>query len=209
MQSTEIVPFERRHMDSVTESLILAFWDDPFAIYFAPDPNKRRKVLTWMWRSALSYASRWGVTHTDPTGRSAAIWLPPGGTSIPMRRMIRTSFIRAPFVLGLRGMTRFSAMDSITRKAHKRQAPDPHWYLMTLGVHPDLQGQGIGSALIRVVHDRADAAGQLCYLETATEADVAFYSKRGYEVGESLQTGTLSGASMIRRPVSASPASTA
>jgi ribosomal protein S18 acetylase RimI-like enzyme len=61
----------------------------------------------------------------------------------------------------------------------------PHWYLMALGVEPARQGQGIGGRLIRPVLAQADRAGVLCYLETETERNVAFYQKHGFVVAES------------------------
>jgi ribosomal protein S18 acetylase RimI-like enzyme len=65
---------------------------------------------------------------------------------------------------------------------HKRDVPLRHWYLPTLGVDPPRQGQGVGSALIQPVLSRADAEGLLCYLETETAGNVAFYERHGFEV---------------------------
>jgi len=58
----------------------------------------------------------------------------------------------------------------------------PRWYLMILGVNPPMQSQGIGGPLIAPVLARANAAGVLCYLETAKERNVAFYRAYGFEV---------------------------
>jgi MFS family permease len=51
----------------------------------------------------------------------------------------------------------------------------PHWYLWLLGVDPDRQGQGVGSALLAPILARADAEGLPCALETLTERNVWFY----------------------------------
>ena len=51
-----------------------------------------------------------------------------------------------------------------------------------LGVEPDRQGQGIGSALIQPVLGRADAEGLPCYLETTKERNVTFYRRHGFDV---------------------------
>jgi ribosomal protein S18 acetylase RimI-like enzyme len=62
--------------------------------------------------------------------------------------------------------------------------PEPHWYLEAIGVEPALQGQGVGTTLVRTVLDEADAAGTPAYLETETEPNVAFYESLGFEVAE-------------------------
>ncbi len=65
---------------------------------------------------------------------------------------------------------------------HRQLVDGPHWYLWALGVAPERQGQGIGGALLAPILARADAEGLPCYLETQTEANVAFYARRGFEV---------------------------
>ena len=71
---------------------------------------------------------------------------------------------------------------------------------MAVGTSPTRQGTGLGSSLLQLGTSKADAAGIPCYLETATESNVAFYSKRGFEVtGEASLFGfTLRG--MVRPP---------
>jgi GNAT superfamily N-acetyltransferase len=63
---------------------------------------------------------------------------------------------------------------------HERLTNGPHLRLEFFGVDPARQGSGVGSALIEHGHGRADAAGIPCYLETFTEENVRFYSRRGY-----------------------------
>jgi N-acetylglutamate synthase-like GNAT family acetyltransferase len=51
-----------------------------------------------------------------------------------------------------------------------------------LGVEPSSQGQGLGTKLIQPGLARADEMSRLCYLETETESNVAFYQHRGFIV---------------------------
>jgi len=73
------------------------------------------------------------------------------------------------------------------------QPRDPHYYLGVIGVHPSLQGQGAGKALLEAFcapsnHDRASRG---VYLDTANARSLEFYYKNGFELcGE----GTLDGA---------------
>jgi ribosomal protein S18 acetylase RimI-like enzyme len=60
--------------------------------------------------------------------------------------------------------------------------PDPHWLLWSIGIAPECQGQGLGSALLQPMLARLDADGTPCFLETANEPNVPFYQRRGFRV---------------------------
>jgi GNAT superfamily N-acetyltransferase len=68
--------------------------------------------------------------------------------------------------------------------AHHPQAP--HYYLQFIGVHPERQGTGIGSALLRAVLDRCDLEGAAVYLE-ADERSRHLYLKHGFEATTKLR----------------------
>jgi ribosomal protein S18 acetylase RimI-like enzyme len=86
--------------------------------------------------------------------------------------------IRAAGVGGL-----FRAISTLDTLLRSRPA-EPHIYLNVLGVEPDLQGRHLGVAILDYLRAqvalRPDLAG--VYLETATDADVAYYSHVGYHV---------------------------
>jgi len=58
---------------------------------------------------------------------------------------------------------------------HRKLVHEPHGYLWVLGVAPAVQGRRGGSDFLTPVLHRADADGVLCYVETQSEANVAFY----------------------------------
>ncbi len=60
---------------------------------------------------------------------------------------------------------------------------EPHWFLLSMGTRPDRQRQGLGSAVLRPVLDRAEIA----QLETSSRENIAFYVNLGFEVVEELQ----------------------
>lgn len=70
---------------------------------------------------------------------------------------------------------------SVTEGFHK-QVEGPHWYLMTIGTRTARQGEGLGSMLVEMGTSQADDAGVPCYLETGTDANIAFYRKRGFQI---------------------------
>jgi GNAT superfamily N-acetyltransferase len=56
---------------------------------------------------------------------------------------------------------------------------------MLLGVTPERQGRGVGSALLRAVLDRADREGSPAYLEATSRRNRALYERHGFvTIGE-------------------------
>jgi len=56
----------------------------------------------------------------------------------------------------------------------------PHWYLGVLATRPDRQGEGLATAVMAPVLERADADGIDCFLETSRPGNRAFYERRGF-----------------------------
>ena len=97
-------------------------------------------------------------------------------------RLAQAGLDRAPDVLGAAAWDRFISVCDFVEELHPKEVPEPHWYLPLLGVDPVLQGQGVGSALLKVILDRADRDGLPAYLWTAKARNVPFYQHHGFRV---------------------------
>jgi ribosomal protein S18 acetylase RimI-like enzyme len=192
-------PLPPNQLRDAAQTLAEAFAADPLLEILAPDPARRAKLGQPMMSVLLAYGLRYGRVWANDDASAVAIWLHPESGPMTMPRMLRAGMWRAPFILGLDGMGRMSTSMAATDTFHK-QVEGPHWYLMTVGTRRDRQGQGLGSALVEQGTSQADAAGVPCYLETGTDANIAFYRKRGFEViGQADCYGyTLTG--MVRPP---------
>jgi predicted N-acetyltransferase YhbS len=62
----------------------------------------------------------------------------------------------------------------------QRHPVDPHWHLAFIAVHPDRQNNGLGSALLKHLHNEMDATGVAQYLEAGDENSARLYSHHGY-----------------------------
>lgn len=91
--------------------------------------------------------------------------------------------------VGLSGVRRaLTVVDELARN----RPPEPHIYLTILGVEPALQGRHYGAALLDYLRGQAALRQDLVgvYLETATVANAAYYTKAGYEtIGEIMPLG--------------------
>jgi ribosomal protein S18 acetylase RimI-like enzyme len=172
---------ERGQVKDASETLAAAFWDDPLMHIVAPDEDRRRKAGPWFFETSIKYGMRWGEVSCNNDASAVAVWFPPGQTDVSMVRMLRVGMAAMPLKVGFNGMSRFMKALPVTEKFHK-SVKGPHWYLMAIGTRPAAQGTGLGSALLEIGTSQADSAGLPCYLETGTVSNVAFYSKRGFEV---------------------------
>jgi GNAT superfamily N-acetyltransferase len=160
-------------VETVTETLWLAFAEDPLWSWAFPDHAQLRP----MWRLSVASALRYEWVWMIGEGAAATVWIPPGGTELTaeeeaglpalLRELIGP---RAGEVLGL-----YDAFDS----AH----PDgpPHYYLTLIGTHPEHRGQGIGMKLLAANLELIDAEGAAAYLESSNPANEPRYESVGFE----------------------------
>ena len=185
----DIVSLTRPLADAAAQALADAFFRDPLYVWMLPDSVKRRKAGAWFFRRVLEYGIRYGVARTDVDAAGAALWLPPGNSSMTPVRTFRAGFALAPFRIGFRAFSRFVALGSVLDRAHKRHAPGRHYYLLLLGVAPSHQRGGIGAALLREGLRRADAEHVASYLETMGETNIPYYERHGFRVVEEMHPG--------------------
>jgi GNAT superfamily N-acetyltransferase len=179
----ETVRLQETNVQTVSEVLARAFFDDPSTIYIEPDDCRRAQVLPVLYEVGTRYAHLFGEAYTT-AGQidGAALWIAPDSGDFTAHRMAAAGADKSSAALGPEAFGRF--MKLITHMSGLRRAamPSPHWYLNILGVEPSRQGMGIGSQLILPVLTRADASGLDCYLETMKTRNVVFYKQHGFEI---------------------------
>jgi ribosomal protein S18 acetylase RimI-like enzyme len=112
-----------------------------------------------------------GVLSSTPPG---AYPLPPPGMAVRLRCLLGQ---------GLRVANRWAQVYELLRNHHP---VNRHWYLGTLGVEPELWGQGIGTELLSTWLQMVDADGSPAYLETDVGGNLGFYERAGFEVAEEI-----------------------
>jgi ribosomal protein S18 acetylase RimI-like enzyme len=68
---------------------------------------------------------------------------------------------------------------------NKREANDPHephWHIGPIGVRPELQGHGVGKALLKTFLTMVDEQGSPAFLETDVDRNVELYGSFGFTV---------------------------
>jgi GNAT superfamily N-acetyltransferase len=173
----------RDRIPLVSEVLARAFEDDPVAAYVIPDPHQRARCLPSFYALPAALAERFGEAFvTGPELLGAALWFPPGLTDFGPGHFQAVGAGSLAKELPEGALARFLSLVGYLDGLRKRDVPQPHWYLAILGVEPELQGRGIGGALMHPILDRCDPEGLPCYLETQKERNVPFYERHGFRV---------------------------
>lgn len=179
MSGVEIGVARRRDAAETAQMLARAFHDDPVFGWIFPAVGSRHRRLGRFFTTELRHDSlRHGaveVACVDGRVAGAAVWFPPGtwsGTEV----FALPGYLRA---CGRR-LAVASRYQSVAVRAHPRE--QPHWYLAVIGVHPPLQGNGIGAALLRSRLRRCDEDGLPAYLESSNRDNVPLYQHLGFRL---------------------------
>jgi GNAT superfamily N-acetyltransferase len=119
---------------------------------------------------------------TDLSG--AALTLPPGAWRPPPRATLlegRAFGIHLPRAMRMGGAMEWH---------HTRKPREPHYYVRDIGVHPDMQGKGLGGALLRPTLERCDREGLPAYIEASSERSAALYERLGFRHIKELHIGS-------------------
>jgi ribosomal protein S18 acetylase RimI-like enzyme len=186
MEGIELL--RRDGIEQVTTTLSKAFAADPMFEWIFPDPVRRASGLHHLNSVSLEYGLRYGRATHSHGGAAVAVWIPPG-REISMGGMVRCGLLSVPFRVGFAAYGKFMAANNTMERIHRRRVREPHWYLLIVGVDPDVQGRGLGSALVREGLARADEEGRPVYLETSEKRNLGFYERHGFVVLDSATLG--------------------
>ncbi len=168
-------------LDRAALTLARAFASDPMFIWMFPNSRGRARSIGLLSRFQLEFGLRYGHATESNDGMATAVWIPPGG-AMTMGRMVRCGLLTLPLRIGWRPVAKFIGAGERLGQFHTRYMREPHWYLMVVGVDPEFQGRGLGSALVEEGLARADQGGRACYLETIMEPNLAYYARYGFRV---------------------------
>jgi GNAT superfamily N-acetyltransferase len=165
--------------DAVIGAVARAFYDDPVFSFLLPDGSRRASQLE---RAFDFLAQRVWLPHeqtyTTDSVVGGAFWVSPGEWHVSLVRqaMMMPGMIAR---IGPRVMPGLLRTLSLIEAKHPRE---PHFYLPVIGVAPEWQGKGIGTALLRPMLERCDLEGLPAYLEASSERNRACYERNGFEV---------------------------
>lgn len=178
---TRLRPLARADRRAALDVLVDALADGPDWMALLPDGEERRAALRSLLGIVLADVGQ-RATVADVDGRviGVAAWQPPGRYPMTWWRQLRAAPRLLPVIARLR--SRFREVQRLGEAVDAAFPRDRVQYLQVLGVAPAAQRRGVGSALLADGLAAADAAGADTYLETGSEANVAYYEAHGFEL---------------------------
>jgi GNAT superfamily N-acetyltransferase len=174
-----------------------AFFEDPVFGWLMPEDSKRLTRLRRYFGIELRhFALPRGRVWTTSDLAGAALTLPPGAWRAPL---LTTLMEGSAFGIHLSRAARIGAAIELR---HTRKPREPHYYVRDIGVHPDMQGKGLGGALLRPTLERCDREGLPAYLEASSERNAALYERHGFRLIEELRVGGSPPLRLMFRPAS-------
>jgi ribosomal protein S18 acetylase RimI-like enzyme len=161
--------------DAVVRALVRAFDVDPLPNYLLRADAGRERAFATVFdvafrRLTLPTNGAWVAEG----GAGAALWTPPGEWKT------WRALADVPRLAWAVGASRLTRTLVGTRRVERHHPREPHWYLFAIGVDPDHQGRGIGSALLRAVLETCDARGEAAYLEASSHENARLYERHGF-----------------------------
>jgi ribosomal protein S18 acetylase RimI-like enzyme len=167
--------------EAIVSVLVRAFDADPVASYLLRKDEHRRRGFELCFGTFLRHMTMpGGETWLADDGLGAALWTPPGGWDVGVLRALAM----VPALIRATGVTRVARAGVRAGRVQKRHPRAPHFYLFAVGVDPEHQGRGIGSALLRAVLDRCDETGVPAYLEASKPENARLYERHGFRITE-------------------------
>ncbi|MGO1590506.1 MAG: GNAT family N-acetyltransferase [Ancrocorticia sp.] len=190
---------------AIAALMAASFAHDPVMAQFFPSANGRNEAMTKVFRIELEQfyiplgvvdvvrasgtGSDAGGTGSDTGGTGTRV---SGTGAQPRDQILGTALWAKPEV----AMTRWDEAKMTARMARvlgrhifqymhldrfdSAAAPKfPHWYLYTVAVDPQAQGQGVGGKLLE--YGIARAGDSPIYLESTTEGSQKLYERKGFQ----------------------------
>lgn len=177
------IPIEDGQIDEAATVLARAFWSEPLQQRLIPDPRLRERFYVHQFRAVIEHGGRFGRVWviSDPP-RGVAIWFASEAAALSASAQKESGLSGLAALLPGEVAAQFVAIGRWLREIRSRIAPESHLHLWGIGVAPECQRHGLGSALLAPALRDADATQVACYVETFTESNLEFYERHGFEI---------------------------
>jgi ribosomal protein S18 acetylase RimI-like enzyme len=167
---------------AIVAILTAAFRSDPVARWIYPDEREFDQNFPELVRRfggrAFEHETAWHIDRSQ----AGALWLAPEVTpdedALMTLLQSTVSEGRLPNVFAM-----FEQMGTY-------HPTEPHWYLPLVGVAPAHQGNGLGTALVRIALERCDRDRVPAYLESSNPRNISLYERLGFRKLGQIRSGS-------------------
>jgi hypothetical protein len=186
------------------ELMSMAFHDDPSIRYLLGGQNMGSEDWRYFNTILKAVYTQCVMLSTDDKLNNLLILFPPQLKTVPILNFFANGGAALPgrFSRGL--LKRTINYENNCKSVKSRFITPETWYCMCFVVLPEMQGQGLGSSLIKPVLNALDSQNIPIYLETHKVINTETYKHLGFNmVDVSVIPGTkISQYAMLREPLS-------
>ncbi|MDT0481570.1 MULTISPECIES: GNAT family N-acetyltransferase [Streptomyces] len=164
----------------VARLLDSAFQDDPVSGWIFPGEEERRTIHPRLMTAFVDIVLAEGRVDVAEDGAACALWLPVSAENADGHDD-EDGFAQLREALDPDN-ERIELIGRLTADVHP--SGRAHEYLWMIGVAPERQGEGLGTALIGAVLERCDRETLPAYLEASSARSRALYERLGFELVE-------------------------
>jgi ribosomal protein S18 acetylase RimI-like enzyme len=161
--------------------LAFAFFDDPVFSWIAPDEGRRRQMLTPFFELFAEMLVVQDESYLVGDF-AAALWAAPDKP--PVAEEEAGAFGERLDEIGGSDAERLLTVATLIDDHHPAGT---YYYLQFLGVVPERQGQGIGSAMLSLVLERSEREGVAAFLDATSSRNRALYERHGFRTTNELR----------------------
>jgi GNAT superfamily N-acetyltransferase len=165
-------------IDAITETITLAFRDDPVWRLALARPDGSAHHLRPYWRIFVASAVSRGMAYLTAGASSVALWTGPGEAELTDEEDARAMEL---LERALPAET-FAALGPLYARFEAAHPREPHAYLGFLATHPDHRGHGTAQQLLAENLHELDDRGIPAYLESSNPVNNPRYERLGFRV---------------------------
>jgi GNAT superfamily N-acetyltransferase len=164
----------------VVRLLDAAFLDDPVSRWVFPGDEYRRSTHHRLMAAFTDIVLTHGRIDVTEDGTACALWLSVPATDDHGQDAGQDDGPAQVRAAVDPGNERVELIGRLAADIHP--SGRAHAYLWMIGVAPERQGEGLGTALIASVLDRCDREGLPAYLEASSARSLGLYERLGFEL---------------------------
>ncbi len=183
-KKTQIQKATIQDIPKLAKVLTMAFNEDPFINWLVKQDTSRQARTTTLFEMFIRhFAIEYGHVYTTDEKNTAVLWVPPKKFDSSILKQLTV----LPTLMKVIGMNHLVNRLIGANNIEKYHINEPHYYLMFIGIDPELKGKGIGTMLINHVLDNCDSERIPAYLEATREDLVDYYKRFGFQLKEVIQ----------------------
>jgi ribosomal protein S18 acetylase RimI-like enzyme len=168
-------------IEAASVTLGRAFLNEPLMVFAIPDLDTRKRLFRTYFTPGVRLALALGEVWCADDLSAVACWRRPRSGAPSAELLAAAGVPDPPETIGAGAAGRADPVYAhLAARQEQLGVPPDHWYLSMVGVAPDCQRRGLGSAVLRPVLDRARDSRVPVFLETLARRNIGFYEKNGF-----------------------------